>query len=302
MLAGGHRLAMGEGIVGHAAQQRQYRVAMDVDKDAAAGLPFFDNPDLPQTRSEAALPLVARGAVIGVLDVQSTEPNAFGEEDMVALQLLANQVAVAVSNARLYWEAQQALESQRAAYGELSRDAWRLLLQAEPGLAIVKDEGGILPLDAPPDQEVRQALESGQAVVGSAGAEPPGLGRGIVEDFPAGPSPSDDGEGVGLAVPIRVRGQVIGAIDAHKPAGSGAWTPEQISLIETLTEQVGDALEDARLYRDAQRRAAREQTLAEVTGRMRESMNVDAVLQNAVREMRQALGAEAVELYLVEAE
>ncbi|MEJ2208522.1 MAG: GAF domain-containing protein [Anaerolineae bacterium] len=293
MLARGHRLAMGEGVVGYAAQHHRYRVVVDVGQDAV----FFDNPDLPKTRSEAALPLLARGAVIGVLDVQSTEPNAFSEEDLVALQSLANQMALAVSNARLYGEAQQALQAERAVYGELSRRAWQKLLQAQPELAIVRDEQGILPLDAPPDAEVQQALKSGQAAVGDTGSISL-VGSDEVREY------SDEvreysEEARGLAVPIRVRGQVIGAIDAHKPAGSGGWTPEQISLLETLTEQIGDALESARLYADTQRRAAQEQLLGEVTARIRETLDLETVLQTAVDEIREALKLDRAAVRLV---
>ncbi len=92
---------------------------MDVGQDAV----FFDNPDLPETRSEVALPLQARGEIIGVLDVQSIEPQAFSDEDVTALEALADQVAVAISNARLMSEAQQALEAERRAYGEIGRKA-----------------------------------------------------------------------------------------------------------------------------------------------------------------------------------
>jgi GAF domain-containing protein len=231
------------------------------------------------------------------LDVQSTEPNAFSEEDLVALQSLTNQMALAVSNARLYGEAQQALEAERAVYGELSRRAWQKLLQAQPELAIVRDEQGILPLDAPPDAEVQQALKSGQAAVGDTGSISL-VGSDEVREY------SDEvreysEEARGLAVPIRVRGQVIGAIDAHKPAGSGGWTPEQISLLETLTEQIGDALESARLYADTQRRAAQEQLLGEVTARIRETLDLETVLQTAVDEIREALKLDRAAVRLV---
>lgn len=281
MLARGHRLRMGQGVVGYAAEHRRYRVLMDVggeERGGAAETVFVDNPDLPDTRSEAALPLVARGSLIGVLDVQSTELNAFSEEDVLALQVLANQLAVAIHNARLYREAQRAAEVEREVYGELSRQAWQEIFRLRPELSIVRSKQGLAPTTARPDHEVRQALKTGQAVAAKDGE--PG------------------GEPGGVAVPIRVRGQVIGAIDAHKPAGGGEWTPDQIALIEMLCEQLGDALDDARMYEDAQRRAAREQVLAEVAGRVRESLDVNVVLQRAVQEMRQALGMAEVEVRL----
>ena len=120
MLARGHRLPVGTGIVGYAVSQGEYRIALDVGLDAV----FFDNPDLPDTRSEMALPLQSRGEIIGALDVQSLEPEAFTAEDVAVLQTLADQVAMAISNARLYAQAQESLEAERRAYAELSQRAW----------------------------------------------------------------------------------------------------------------------------------------------------------------------------------
>jgi hypothetical protein len=96
MLARGHRLrvgvgGVGEGIVGYVAARGEHRLATNVGKDAA----FFNNPDLPDTRSEIALSLQVRGEILGVLDVQSTEQDAFGEEDVNVLQSLADQPGVA---------------------------------------------------------------------------------------------------------------------------------------------------------------------------------------------------------------
>jgi GAF domain-containing protein len=261
MLGRGHRLRMGEGIVGYAAQEREPRIALSVGEDAV----FFDNPDLPETRSEVALPLISRGELIGVLDVQSTEPQAFSDEDLAALQALANQLAVAISNARLFWEAQQALDAERRAYGEMSRAAWQDLARAEGDLSVLRDERGLSPLVEGPDFEVEQALRTGRSATGSDG-------------------------GQGLAIPIRVRGQVIGAIDAHKPDDAGGWTAEQAAMMETLAEQLGDALEDARLYEDIQRRAARERTVQEISDRMQRSADMATLMQITVEELNRRLG------------
>ncbi len=81
MLARGHRLKLGTGVVGFASQTSLPRIALDVGSDAV----FFDNPDLPGTRSEVALPMKSRGETIGVLDVQSIEAGAFSNEDLQVL-------------------------------------------------------------------------------------------------------------------------------------------------------------------------------------------------------------------------
>jgi GAF domain-containing protein len=101
-----------------------------------------------------------------------------------------------------------------------------------------------------------------------------------------------------LAVPIKVRGHTIGVIDAHKPDGAGEWTAEEAALMETLADQLGVALENARLYQDSQHRAERERLMGEVTARMRESLDLEAVLKTAAQEVRQALGLPKVTVRL----
>jgi GAF domain-containing protein len=106
MLAEEHKLAVGgNSMIGAAIQNRQGRIALDVGEEAA----FFENPHLPDTRSEMALPLVVGDEVIGALTVQSTEEAAFHDEDIAALQTMADQLAVAIHNSNLHREKQTLL-------------------------------------------------------------------------------------------------------------------------------------------------------------------------------------------------
>jgi GAF domain-containing protein len=269
MFARNHRLRPGVGIVGYAVQQAEPRIALDVGQDAV----FFDNPDLPQTRSEMALPLRARGEVIGALDVQSTEPAAFGDEDVAVLQTLADQVAVAISNARLFEQAQEGLAAERRAYGEMSRAAWRDLLRGESEMGFLSSRRDTGPVGDLWRAEMKAALDRGETALG-------------------------DEDGRTVAIPIEVSGQVIGVVDGRKPDGSGQWTPEEIELLEAMTGQLNLALEGARLYRETQGRAARDRLLAEATARMRESLEMEGVLQAAAGEMRQALRLDRVVVHL----
>ena len=270
MLARGHRLKVGEvGIVGHVTEHGEPRIALDVGKDAV----FFDNPDLPETRSEMALPLRARGEIIGALDVQSREPGAFSQEDVAVLQALADQVAVAISNARLFQQAQESLEAERRAYGELGRETWQELLRAQPDLGYVRDVHGLAPVEGGWQPEAETALRTGETVLGTDGA-------------------------TNLVVPIQVHGRIIGVVDAQKSAGSEGWTAEQVALLETLSEQLGVALDSARLHQDTQRRAVVDRLVGEITARMRETLDVDTVLRTAVQEMGKTLGMSQVEIRL----
>jgi GAF domain-containing protein len=272
MLARGHRLKVGEvGIVGHVTRHGEPRIALDVGEDAV----YFDNPDLPGTRSEMALPLRARGEIIGALDVQSREPGAFSQEDVAVLQTLADQVAVAISNARLFQQVGESLEAERRAYGELSREAWQELLHAQPDLGYVRDVRGLSPVHGQWQPEAETALRTGETVLGMDGA-------------------------TNLVVPIQVHGRIIGVVDAHKSTGSEGWTVEQVALLKTLSERLGMALDSARLYQDTQRRAAEDRLVSEITARVRETLDVDTVLRTAVQEMGRTLGIPRVEIRLGE--
>jgi GAF domain-containing protein len=270
MLARGHRLRVGEvGIVGYATAYDLPRLALDVGEDAS----FFDNPDLPETRSEIALPLRARGQIIGALDVQSREPDAFSDEDVTALQTLADQVAVAISNARLFQQAQESLESQRRAYGELSHQAWRDLLRGRPSLGYLRNAQGVSPAEYLWRPEMDTALRTGESALDQDGAER-------------------------LAVPIKIGGHVIGVIDARKPGDAGIWESEEVTLMETLSEELSQVLEGARLHEDTRRRAARDRLMSRIVARMRESLNMDSVLQTAAREIGESLGLHTVTIQL----
>jgi GAF domain-containing protein len=172
---------------------------------------------------------------------------------------------VALSNARLFQQAQESLEAERRAYGEASREAWNAMLATHPNLGFIRDRRGLFPVGDVWGDEMEVDLREGATIV--------------------------DGDGANnLATPIKVRGQVIGVIDAYKSSDEGEWSPRQIALLETLADQLGQALESARLYQDTQRRAAQERLTSEVTGRMRETLDIETVLKTTVQEVRKALG------------
>lgn len=122
MLTWGHRLRVGaQGIVGNVTSTGHPRIALDVGDDAV----YFDNPELPDTRSEIALPLKVAGQTFGALDLQSTQSNAFGDEDIQTLSILADQVAIAIQNARSFEQSRQAAEEAEDAYRQMTDKTWR---------------------------------------------------------------------------------------------------------------------------------------------------------------------------------
>ncbi len=122
-----HRLHVeGRNMVGAAIRTRRARVALDVGAEPVR----FENPLLPYTRSEIALPLIVGDRVLGALDVQSTAEAAFSEQDIETMQGMANQVAVALENARLFQDTRQSLQEMRAIQRQYVREGWTSLLSS----------------------------------------------------------------------------------------------------------------------------------------------------------------------------
>jgi GAF domain-containing protein len=163
---------------------------------------------------------------------------------------------------------EQSAEAERRAYGELRREAWSTLLRAQPDLGFLSDERDTLPAGDVWRPEMREALQTGQVTPG-------------------------EGDLAALAIPISVRDRVIGVIDGRKRDGT-PWSPEEIDLLQAMGEQLNVALEGAQLYRDAQRREARERTIGQVTSSVRQSLEMEVMLRTAAEEIRRALGLEKI--------
>jgi len=249
MLARGHRIRVGQGMIGWSIANKRPRIALEAGEDVVRLVTDL----LPLTRSEAALPLISRGRVLGALTVQSDQPDAFTGDTIAVLQSMADQVALALDNARLFNESEEALDNLRRSYGELSRRSWAEILRTHQTRGYRLDQRGIRPL-----AEDDPGLE----------AEP---------------------EGTLVKVPIRLRDHVLGYIEARKPEGTGEWSQDELALINSLVDQLSVALENARLYEDTQSRAERERTLAEITTKVRATTDVNTIMQTAINELATAL-------------
>jgi GAF domain-containing protein/HAMP domain-containing protein len=277
MVNQGHRLKVGSGsMIGQCVARSEAHIALDVGEEAVR----FDNPLLPETRSEMALPMRSRGQVIGAMTVQSVLEAAFDETDVAAMQTMADQVAVAIDNARLFAEAQTSLEAMRHAYGEISRQAWTETLRGRPdwGYRYTREtlstELPVTPAEGDWRPEMVQAAQTGQRAQG------------------------DGSEGATLAIPLKVRDHVVGVLNLQKGETGSTWTADEVALLETMTEQLNVALEGAQLYQDTQRRATRERVIAEITTRMRETLDMETILKTAAQEVRRSLGLPEVVIKL----
>lgn len=271
MLDRNHRLKFGFGVVGYSAQTGIPRIALDVGADAV----YFDNPDLPKTRSEAALPMKIRGVTIGILDVQSTESGAFSNEDLQTLTALANQVAISLENTKLLSETRAALLQVQDIYDEFTRAEWsRTVTKAEqPGFRF--NAGRIEMMEkALPNPEVLEAIKKGEIIAG-------------------GTNGSTERQNT-IAVPVKVRGEVIGVIHVESNDDSKAWLESDVSLVAAVAERAAFALENARLFQDARRRAAKEQTISEASARISSANDIENILHTTAAELERVLGGSEI--------
>jgi GAF domain-containing protein/HAMP domain-containing protein len=271
MLERGHRLEVGTGLVGTVAETAKPRIALDVGADAV----FFNNPDLPGTRSEMALPLTIRARTIGVLDVQSTSPGAFTENDASTLSILADQVAIAIENARLFGQTQQAREEAEALYSQIQRQEWSSFIRQEARIGYRQTATGGRMLARPVEtEEIRRALKDGQVIV---------LDRRDGRTHPT------------LAVPVMLRGQTIGVLNIKAPTNDRNWNQDEINLAQAVSDRLALALDNARLLQESQRRAAKEAKIGEMSAQIGASIDMRNVLQTAVEALGRALpGSEVV--------
>lgn len=251
MIENGHALAIGtQGIVGYVAAHRKSRIALDVGADAV----FFNNPYLPMTRSEAGIPLMIRNKVLGVLDIQSDKPQAFSLEDLDILETLADQVAIAIENARLLDESQATLLQLEALTAVRTREGWS------------------------------QKLSGRQRVFTYTPL-------GLRAEKPLQPASN------GVEVPLTLRGQKIGKISITRRSNEALSKVEE-EIISEVASQAGLAIDNIRLLEDATQRAKQEQVVGRLASRFSQSLNIDALLQTAARELGQLPDVAEVSVFI----
>ena len=291
MLARGHKLKVGqEGIVGYVIGSGQPRVALDVGSDAV----YFDNPDLPQTRSEMALPLKIGDRIIGALDIQSTEPGAYDEEDVTWMIGLANQVTVAIENARLFEQTQRALQEVSKVHRQFIQREWAGIAARQRDLVYEYRRSGTPPLPEEEPPEMQKALLEGEV------AACPGIPEGgDANGRRSSPCPFPTAT---LAVPIKLRDQVIGAVNLQETDRRRIWTEDEITLVQSVSNQVALALENARLLEAEQRQRKAAEALREAAVILSSTLAFEELIQRILDQIGKVIPSDARNLMLVEGE
>jgi GAF domain-containing protein len=269
LLARRHSLPVGsQSVIGQVTDHGEPIVALDTDRSQV----HRRNELLPDTRSEMALPMRVGNRVIGALDVQSVAPNAFDEDVIAVFQSMADQLAVALENARL----RAALVDMQTGIEALERratlEAWETYHAARMGegagaLAFTLEDEDAGTGNGVPDGLLREALARGRVVTGQ-----------------------DENGRSALAVPIRVRGQVIGVF-GFGGESLRQLAPEDLTLVEDVAARVGIALDNLRLVEDASRRAEHETLLNEISAKIAGSTDIEDILQTTVKELGRVLRA-----------
>ena len=256
LLTGGDRTRVGlEGTVASAYRRGE----PSIDYDVGSGEPGEEPHKLPRTRSEIALPLRLQEGVIGILDVQSEEPGAFSREDIEVFEIVADQLATAISNARALTEHRLDVDHLDRAYDSRLEAAWR---QSVSQRTFSFDGLEVRPM-------ARDAADPLQEKAGR------------------------------LVVPIPLRGRVIGTIVLERDPETSPWSSEERALAQAMGIQAGLSLESAQVLSETQLRARREQLLAGIASRMRQTLDMDLILQTALREMGQNLGISDIEIRML---
>ncbi len=312
MIHAGHRLKVGaEGMVGFVTASGQHRVAHDVGADQF----HLKNPLLPGTRSELALPLKAGSLVIGALDVQSKASHAFGEEDIRILQTLADQLAIAIENARLFEATKRQLGElgvvhavASAASGLTDEDA--LITRATQIIyaALGPYNFGVLLLDEasqtlryhPSYQEDIQIPHDPMLMgVGIVGMVAQTGQPCLVKDVDQHPQylSADPKVRSELCLPIRSGDRLIGVINAESDK-IDHFTELDQRLLTTVAGLLASSIENMRLFHAAERRAAELEALRMASLQVTSSLDLQAVLHAILEQALQLVKAHTAHIFL----
>ena len=260
-----HRLRVGEqGIVGRVAATGEPRIALDTGVDPV----YFSNPLLPATRSEMALALKSNEGIIGVLDIQSDQAEAFTRDDIAVMQVMADQLATAIERSRLLHQVESDLKEIERTYSGFTRKSWLSFEGTERQTPGYKYDNLKLEPIGSLSEEAMSAFDTGLTQITGSSAENPDSGRSA-------------------AIPIRLRGNTIGVLNIRFQ--NDQVQEKTIAMIEQISDRLAGALENARLLEVSMRSANKERVIGEITSKIGASVNIHNVLQTAVEELGRAI-------------
>ncbi len=303
----GHQLKIGSrSIVGSVTATGQPLVV----NDTLASPTYYPNPLLPDTRAEVALPLKVSDRVLGAIDVQSTAPFAFNEQDVKILQILADQLAVAIVNSELFAEAQERLSQHRllhhvttaAASSTTIEDALNSAVQGlqvtlggdQISIMLANKEQTHLEVKSaigyPSDNDIaRLSVPFGVGITGWVAAHRQPVRSGdVLKDSRY--IKVNDRVRSELAIPLIYRSEVLGVLNVESPRVN-AYSENDEEMLGTLGGSLAAIIAHSRLLDQFRKQAERERILYESTSKIRRSTNANSIINIAANELTRALGA-----------
>lgn len=315
----GHKLGVGSrSMVGQATSRGESVVANDVTQDST----YYPNPLLPQTRSELAVPLKISapgqpGRVVGALDVQSDQLNAFSIEDIAILRILADQLAVAVVNANLFANSERNLIQHRLLHqittaAASSASVEEALSSAVQGLQVILEGVFVSILLFNPAENVyevkawagysnqqdltRLKIHPGEGIVGQAVQE-----RALVNINDTRSAPQYIGIEQDIrseiAIPLIYRDEVMGVLNIESKT-AGAFKEEDQELLGTLGGSLAAIIANTSLVEQIRRQVDRQRLLLDITGKIRRSVDFNSILETSATEIGKVIGARRAKIQL----
>jgi GAF domain-containing protein/HAMP domain-containing protein len=266
MVSEGHQhLIGGESFIGQCLARSEAIIAQNIGE----ATDHFRNPLLPSTRAEMALPMRSHGRIIGALTIQSEEIDAFEESDIAIMQTMADQIAVAIDNTRLFAASQDALAEAEAARQHRLREAWMEMQASGVTFHEFRVPGAPERQQLTP-AEVQRALEQRGTVVINRRTQ-------RATDHAA------------LVAPVVLSDEVIGVLGIYDQNPMREWSADEISLFEDVVYRMALVAESRRLLEQTRARAGREQILRGISDQLQEARDMEQLMRVAAEALNNAL-------------
>ncbi|MCB0190318.1 MAG: GAF domain-containing protein [Anaerolineae bacterium] len=231
---------------------------------------WLPNELLPNTYSEMAVPIVLEDQVVGVLDVQQDAIGGLDEGDESLVRSLANQVAVAIRNARLFSEVEKRFAEAREAQKKYVEQAWQARADSEKEYRYQKFSHAL-------EEETAQTLKQLAYQEDQASVVP----ADVAENYTA------------VIAPIRFQDQVIGTMAFQEPnlQKRRDWSEQELALVQAIADQVAQTAENLRLFDETRKQASRERLIGQISNKLRQASDMETLLKLGLEELSGALGS-----------
>jgi PAS domain S-box-containing protein len=258
----------------------------DVQHDERMDAPIIAVAQQQNIRAMAVLPLQVGGRQLGVLLLQAEEVHEFTPREIQFYLSLVPQIAIAIDNQRLFAETRTALVEVEQTQRRYTLQTWETYRDKLTTLAYEQVREGVTPLGDNLLPKIVQTIDEQQRLSAGASTEIAEFSRpqAITSEQQSEASSN-------LIVPLTVRGETIGVLGLQEIDERRKWSPEEISLIEAISEQLAQAAENIRLIDETQQRAAREKRVNEIGEKIQAAQSLEEALKIAVKEVGLSLQA-----------